>query len=107
MAILSPELSKENTVLRAALNPRNVSVIPNAIVSKHFTPDPSAPRPGRTTIIVVARLTYLKGADLLVQVIPAVCVARDDVDFVIGGNSRWISIKFGLLTRLVFSGRRA
>jgi phosphatidylinositol glycan class A protein len=33
--------SKENTVLRAALNPYTVSVIPNAIVSNDFTPDES------------------------------------------------------------------
>ena len=78
--------SKENTVLRASLNPRNVSVIPNAIVSNHFRPEPTAPRPGRITVVVVARLTHLKGADLLVQVIPAVCAARDDVDFLIGGS---------------------
>ncbi|KAJ3332879.1 Phosphatidylinositol N-acetylglucosaminyltransferase gpi3 subunit [Kappamyces sp. JEL0680] len=33
--------SKENTVLRASLDPRNVSVIPNAVVSAEFKPDPS------------------------------------------------------------------
>jgi phosphatidylinositol glycan class A protein len=37
--------SKENTVLRAALNPLNVSVIPNAVVGSQFTPDPSAAHP--------------------------------------------------------------
>lgn len=37
--------SKENTVLRAALSPRNVSVIPNAVVASQFMPDPSAPDP--------------------------------------------------------------
>ncbi|KAI9016766.1 hypothetical protein DFJ74DRAFT_242389 [Hyaloraphidium curvatum] len=78
--------SKENTVLRAALNPRNVSVIPNAIVSNHFIPDPTIPRKDRVTIIVASRFTYLKGADLLVQVIPAVCALRDDVDFVLAGD---------------------
>lgn len=33
--------SKENTVLRAALKPSLVSVIPNAVDSMCFTPDPS------------------------------------------------------------------
>ena len=33
--------SKENLVLRAALNPANVSVIPNAVDATQFTPDPS------------------------------------------------------------------
>ncbi|KAG5456529.1 MAG: GPI anchor biosynthesis-domain-containing protein [Olpidium bornovanus] len=35
----------ENTVLRAYLNPQNVSVIPNAVVPSQFTPDPSAADP--------------------------------------------------------------
>lgn len=33
--------SKENTVLRASLHPQIVSVIPNAIDSTVFTPDPN------------------------------------------------------------------
>lgn len=33
--------SKENTVLRAALNPHNVSVVPNAVDTTEFTPDPA------------------------------------------------------------------
>lgn len=34
-------ISKENTVLRAALDPHMVSVIPNAIVAENFRPDSS------------------------------------------------------------------
>ncbi|KAJ2956471.1 hypothetical protein NQZ79_g7658 [Umbelopsis isabellina] len=37
--------SKENTVLRAALSPRHVSVIPNAVVASQFLPDPTAADP--------------------------------------------------------------
>lgn len=37
--------SKENTVLRAALDPHRVSVIPNAIIPEHLTPDPHASDP--------------------------------------------------------------
>ena len=37
--------SKENTVLRAALNPQMVSVIPNAVVASQFKPDPGAQDP--------------------------------------------------------------
>lgn len=40
--------SKENTVLRAALNPQNVSVIPNAVVASQFKPDPSAADPNKS-----------------------------------------------------------
>jgi phosphatidylinositol glycan class A protein len=34
--------SKENTVLRGALDPAQVSVIPNAVVASEFCPDASA-----------------------------------------------------------------
>lgn len=37
--------SKENTVLRAALSPKSVSVIPNAVVASQFKPDPTAADP--------------------------------------------------------------
>ena len=39
--------SKENTVLRAALLPSIVSVIPNAVDASCFTPDPTKPHPNR------------------------------------------------------------
>ncbi|KAE8223326.1 hypothetical protein CF319_g3630 [Tilletia indica] len=42
---LDLRMLKENTVLRAAVDPKDVSVIPNAVVASDFTPDPSAPQP--------------------------------------------------------------
>lgn len=53
--------SKENTVLRAALDPRIVSVIPNAVDPTDFTPDPSRRDDSTVTIVVVSRLVYRKG----------------------------------------------
>jgi phosphatidylinositol glycan class A protein len=76
--------SKENTVLRASLNPRDVSVIPNAVVSAEFTPDPSKRQPGKITIVVASRLVYRKGADLLVSVIPIICKKFPNINFLIG-----------------------
>lgn len=55
--------SKENTVLRAALNPEIVSVIPNAVDPTDFTPDPSQRRDDRITIVVISRLVYRKGTE--------------------------------------------
>ncbi|KAH6569650.1 hypothetical protein BASA60_008159 [Batrachochytrium salamandrivorans] len=78
--------SKENTVLRASLNPVNVSVIPNAVVCAEFTPDPSRRDPSKITIVVTSRLVYRKGIDLLVTVIPIVCAEFDNVQFLIGGD---------------------
>ena len=34
----------------------------------------------------MSRLVYRKGVDLLVRVIPLICAANPDVDFVIGGD---------------------
>lgn len=78
--------SKENTVLRAALNPINVSVIPNAVVSSQFTPDPNAPDPRFVTIVVMSRLVYRKGMDLLVAIIPKICDQHPNVRFLIAGD---------------------
>ncbi|KAL0184459.1 hypothetical protein M9458_020155 [Cirrhinus mrigala] len=52
---------KENTVLRAALDPEIVSVIPNAVDPTDFTPDPSRRDNSKITIVVISRLVYRKG----------------------------------------------
>lgn len=76
---------KENTVLRASLDPLNVLVIPNAVVSKDFAPPPTKPKRKRLTIVVISRLFPNKGADLLTALIPRLC-AQEDVDFIIAGD---------------------
>lgn len=80
--------SRENLVLRARLDPRDVSVIPNAVDTGKFAPDPDAsPDPReRVNIVVVSRLVYRKGVGLLVRVIPRVCAAHPNVHFIIGGD---------------------
>nr|CAD2188295.1 unnamed protein product [Meloidogyne enterolobii] len=67
--------SKENTVLRAGVPPSNVFVIPNAIDSTLFRP-PNKNNYSSSeviTIVVLSRLVYRKGIDLLVQIIPEIC----------------------------------
>lgn len=94
--------SKENTVLRASLDPLMVSVIPNAVVAENFRPleqkptDPKqrkAPGPPQPmgadeviTVIVIQRLYYNKGTDLLVAAIPHILAAHANVRFIIAGN---------------------
>lgn len=78
--------SKENTVLRAALSPRHVSVIPNAVVASKFLPDPTVPDPNWITIVVISRLVYRKGVDLLIALIPRICESYKHVRFIIGGD---------------------
>eukprot|EP00158_Paraphelidium_tribonemae_P007847 Partr_v1_DN28379_c1_g1_i5_m79344 putative phosphatidylinositol glycan anchor biosynthesis, class A len=78
--------SKENTVLRAALNPLHVSVIPNAVVADQFTPDPSAVNHNYINIVVISRLVYRKGMDLLTAIIPHICARNPRVRFIIAGD---------------------
>ncbi|KTW26339.1 phosphatidylinositol N-acetylglucosaminyltransferase gpi3 subunit [Pneumocystis carinii B80] len=77
---------KENTVLRAALDPHMVSVIPNAIVAENFSPDPNKASQDTITIVVVSRLFYNKGVDLLIATIPRICSLYSDVKFIIAGS---------------------
>ncbi|KAJ1950504.1 Phosphatidylinositol N-acetylglucosaminyltransferase GPI3 subunit [Linderina pennispora] len=85
-AICVSHTSKENTVLRAALDPQQVSVIPNAIIAEQFEPDPDARDPQWITIVVLSRLVYRKGIDLLVAAVPRICQMYPHVRFIIGGD---------------------
>jgi len=93
--------SKENTVLRASLDPLMVSVIPNAVVAENFRPRsyPSSDLdhqliPQRQhlgphdtiNIVVVSRLYYNKGTDLLVAAIPRILASHPNVRFIIAGS---------------------
>eukprot|EP00601_Ochromonadales_sp_CCMP2298_P022804 CAMPEP_0173323156 /NCGR_PEP_ID=MMETSP1143-20121109/30378_1 /TAXON_ID=483371 /ORGANISM="non described non described, Strain CCMP2298" /LENGTH=410 /DNA_ID=CAMNT_0014267125 /DNA_START=1 /DNA_END=1230 /DNA_ORIENTATION=- len=78
---------RENLVLRAAVHPTLVSAIPNAVDTTKFAPDPSRRSPQNTVnIVLLSRLVYRKGVDLLVKVIPLVCAKVTNVHFIIGGD---------------------
>lgn len=77
---------RDNFILRAKMTPSIVHVIPNAVDPTKFTPDPSKRAKDRITVVVVSRLVYRKGVDLLVGIIPPICKAFPQVDFLIGGD---------------------
>ena len=86
-AISVSHISKENLSMRASLNPRNISVIPNAVDCSRFKPDPSKRYPMNTiNIVVISRLTFRKGVDLLIDVVPAICKKFPQVYFILGGD---------------------
>lgn len=88
-AIAVSHACMDNLILRAHLKPpdNRVSIIPNAIDATKFTPDPSQrPTNNRIQVVVVSRLVYRKGVDLLVGIIPQVCHDLPHVDFLIGGD---------------------
>lgn len=51
-----------------------------------FKPGPPLASNQPITIIVLSRLVYRKGADLLVEVIPEICRRHKDVQFIVGGD---------------------
>lgn len=78
--------SKENTVLRSGISPNKVFVVPNAVDTAMFTPAPNRLNCDEIIIVVISRLVYRKGADLLVEVIPEVCRLYSNVRFIVGGD---------------------
>lgn len=79
--------TRENLCLRAQIDPRNVFVIPNALDTTQFRPDPDNRHPANTVnIVVISRLVWRKGTHLLVDVVPEVCAKFPYVHFIIAGD---------------------
>ncbi|CAH0557708.1 unnamed protein product [Brassicogethes aeneus] len=101
---------KENTVLRASVPNKQVSVIPNAVDTFSFTPDPSCRDKSKITVVVVSRLVYRKGVDLTAQIIGELCKKYPDLQFLIAGDGpkRWlleeVREKEGLQDRVTLLG---
>uniref|UniRef100_A0A0E0EA05 Phosphatidylinositol N-acetylglucosaminyltransferase n=1 Tax=Oryza meridionalis TaxID=40149 RepID=A0A0E0EA05_9ORYZ len=79
-------MGKENTVLRSGISPEKVFMVPNAVDTAMFTPSPDRLSCDEIVIVVISRLVYRKGADLLVEVIPEVCRLFPKVRFIVGGD---------------------
>lgn len=63
-----------------------VSVIPNAVDTARFAPDPNnRPKNKTINVIIISRLVYRKGVDLLAEVIPKF-KHYHNVNFIIGGD---------------------
>ncbi len=79
--------SKESISLRAQIDPHQISVIPNAVDCHRFKPNPSKRYPlNSINIVFLARLTFRKGVDLLLDVIPIICEKFPNVYFIVGGD---------------------
>ncbi|KMZ68741.1 UDP-GlcNAc: phosphatidylinositol N-acetylglucosaminyltransferase subunit A, family GT4 [Zostera marina] len=85
-AICVSHTSKENTVLRSGIPPEKVFVIPNAVDTAMFTPAKDRLSSDEIIIVIISRLVYRKGADLLVELIPEVCHKFPNVRFIVGGD---------------------
>ncbi|UPQ96729.1 phosphatidylinositol N-acetylglucosaminyltransferase [Chloropicon primus] len=86
-------VSKENMVLRASIPPEKVFVIPNAVHTSVFSPRRKLEAMARDkdlgrgkSVVVVSRLVYRKGIDLLAQILGEACRGDPDVSFTIVGD---------------------
>ncbi|ROT61933.1 N-acetylglucosaminyl-phosphatidylinositol biosynthetic protein [Penaeus vannamei] len=79
-------VGKENTVLRANVDQEKVSVIPNALDTQVFMPDPDQRPKDKINVIVMSRLQYRKGVDLQPEIIRRICSRYPQVNFIIGGD---------------------
>eukprot|EP00915_Cephaloidophora_sp_WS-2016_P004743 GHVH01006332.1.p1 GENE.GHVH01006332.1~~GHVH01006332.1.p1 ORF type:complete len:286 (+),score=29.43 GHVH01006332.1:56-913(+) len=77
--------NKENLLIRAGVPMDKVYVIPNAIDPTQFRPNPEARDPNYITIVTVIRMTFRKGVDLLLDIIPETCSKFPNVKFLLGG----------------------
>ena len=79
--------NKENLALRSCVPPEKIYVIPNSVDTSKFTPNPSLRSPVNTVnIVCISRLTFRKGIDLLVMIIPEIIRRYPNVHFIIGGD---------------------
>lgn len=111
-AICVSHTNKENLALRAAISPETIYVIPNAVDTTRFTPNPGLRYPlNKVNIVVLSRLHFRKGIDLLVDIIPEIIRKYPEVHFIIGGDGPKKAIleemrdKYNLADRMELLGR--
>jgi phosphatidylinositol N-acetylglucosaminyltransferase subunit A len=85
-AIWVSHVNKENLFLRLSIPPSKIYVISNSINACNFKPDPSLRPKDTINIIILSRLTYRKGIDLIVNVIPRIWEKYPKVRFIVGGQ---------------------
>ena len=101
---------KENTVLRGKVKSDLVYVIPNAVDCRVFYPDLEYNSQGRIGLVIMSRLVYRKGTDILAKLLAPICLKYPDVDFYIGGDGpkmvllQEIQEKYNLQNRVFFYG---
>eukprot|EP00055_Hartaetosiga_balthica_P015301 m.89248 g.89248 ORF g.89248 m.89248 type:complete len:500 (+) comp8828_c0_seq4:43-1542(+) len=83
-AIGVSHICREQLVVCAGIERDKTSVIPNAVDTATFFPVQE--RPITPTIVVMSRLFWRKGIDLLARVIPLVCEKHPTAVFLIGGD---------------------
>ena len=77
---------RENVTLGSHMEPAESSVIPNALDSTFYCAQKVEKNPSKIKIIVFSRLTFRKGVDLLLEILPIVCMKYPNIEFAISGD---------------------
>lgn len=76
--------SKINFLERINIDSKNVHVVPNAVISEKFYPVYNKKK--TKNVIVMSRLVFRKGIDLLVDALPLICKADNEIKIFIAGD---------------------
>lgn len=76
--------SQENFMTRIKLSKSVVKVIHHAVEAKKFYPDLKKEK--SKTVIIMSRLVFRKGIDLLIKAIPLICTLDKDINIIIAGE---------------------
>ncbi|WUR02299.1 glycosyltransferase [Vairimorpha necatrix] len=76
--------SQGNFIQRNCLPKNIVKVIPNAVKAENFYPNINKPK-GKV-VIILSRLFYRKGIDLLIKAIPLICQQDKEIKILIAGE---------------------
>ena len=87
-AIAVSKTCKENLALRASMCLDKIDSIPNAVDCNQFAPRETmgVVIDGRITVVVLSRLAYRKGIDLIASAIPLACARDPRLHFIVGGD---------------------
>lgn len=88
-AISVSSVSKENTQLRLNLQKDKMAVIPNGIIPEIFYPKTEKYKIGeKIRLIVMCRLVFRKGLDLLIGALPLICKNKDIEILIVGDGAK-------------------
>jgi len=82
------EASRENLHSRTGFPMGRICVIPNAVDGGEFEPPEArgAQRRSPTTVVLLSRLVFRKGIDVVLELIPKSCARWPELHFIIGGD---------------------
>jgi len=87
---------RENYILGHKVPLERTIVIPNALDASFFQPkkilDEYYKEEGKIRIVVLCRMCYKKGMDLLIQILPVICKKYENLEFLLAGDGSKVSL---------------